>query len=113
MIGGFLGFQNAVPASIANGQQASAAIDLKGFTPCTLFMPAAFTGTAITFQVSTAIDGTYEDLYNSSGQVSYTVSQGKAYALDPKDFYGVRFLKIKSGSAEGAARTVTIGVKGF
>lgn len=57
--------------------------------------------------------GGFRPLYNSSGQVSYTVAQGRSYAIDPKDFQGIPFLKLVSGSAELAPRTIICTLKGF
>jgi hypothetical protein len=111
------GFEGAAtfsqPASIANGQQSSAAIDCNGLTLTGIKFPAVFTGTAVTFETCDTVDGTYVPVYNSAGPVSYTVAQGRYYAIDPKDFYGIRFLKIKSGSSEGGARSLVLSMKGF
>jgi len=69
-------------------------------------MPAAFTGAAITIQ-SSHNDGTYQALYNTGNTaLSITVGTSRTYNIAPIDFAGVRFLKIVSGSAEGAARTI-------
>jgi|WetSurMetagenome_2_1015567.scaffolds.fasta_scaffold219111_1 hypothetical protein len=113
MISGYQGILNTVSASIANGGTESSALNLKGFSLAGIFMPAAFTGTAISFKASTAIDGTFEPVYNSSGAVSYTVAASRYVAIDPKDFQGIQFLKVVSGSAEGAARTLTLSLKGL
>lgn len=115
MITGYQGYFNAAQAvSIASSAQTSSPIATGGMCLVGLILPAAFTGTAITFQVSSAIDGTFQDLYDSSGAlVSMTVAQGRAYAVDPSNFQGVSFLKIKSGTAEAAARTVTLSLKGL
>lgn len=115
-ITGYQGYMNAgVELAIANSAQSSSAIDLKGFTLVGILLPAAFTGTAITFEVSNAIGGTYVALKSTTSgtALSYTVAQGTYAAIDPKDFYGVRFLKVKSGSAEGGARTLSLALKGL
>lgn len=107
--------QSNVPLVIANGDQESAAIDLKGSSLVGILLPASFTGTAITFEVASAIDGTYVALKTAVGgtALSYTVAQNTYAAIDPKDFSGVRFLKLKSGSAEGGARTLLLSLKGI
>lgn len=115
-ITGYQGFFNpGQSVVIANGQQSSAAFNCGGMALCGILLPAAFTGTALTFEVSSAIDGTFVPLKSTTSgtALSYTVAQGTYCALDPKDFQGVQFLKIKSGSAEGAARTLTCMLKGF
>lgn len=106
-------FSPAASVVIASGQTVSAALDCGGFSLVGLVIPAAFTGTAITFQVSA--DGvTYQPLYDSSNTVvSITVAQGRSYALAPTNFQGAAFLKIVSGTAEGAARTIVCSLKGI
>jgi hypothetical protein len=105
----------AVPLVILNTAQESAAINLAGLSLVGIILPAAFTGTALTFEVSDSLAGTYVVLKSSTSgtSLSYTVAQGTYAAIDPKDFYGVQFLKIKSGSAEGADRTLLLSLKGF
>lgn len=114
-ISGYAGQLNpALSSSIANGATKSGIINLNGFTLCGILLPAAFTGTALTFEAS--VDGTnfFTLKTTTSGtSLSYTVAQGNFYAIDPKDFYGVNWLKIVSGSAEGGARTLKLAVKGF
>lgn len=107
--------QPTVTMTIANGQQSSGAINMKGMALVGIFTPAALTGTALTFEVSQTLAGTYVPLKvtTSGTALSYTVTTSSYYAIDPKDFAGVQFLKIKSGSAEGAARTLVVSLKGL
>jgi len=101
--------------TIAMSAQESSAIDTGGMVLCGILLPASFTGTALTFEVSNAIDGTFVPLKSTTSgtTLTYTVAQGTFIAIDPKDFQGVRFLKVKSGSSEAAARTLTLSLKGF
>jgi hypothetical protein len=105
-------FENPVQylsVTIANNAQVSSAVDLGGYVLSGLILPATFTSTAITFQMGNETQGTYFDIYDSTNtQLSMTVTQGRSYLFQPSDFVGVRYLKIKSGSAEGGARTVTL-----
>lgn len=113
-ISGYLGnFNPSVSATIANGQQSSSVVKTAGTCPVGIQIPAAFTGTSITFEVCDTLGGTYLPLYNSAGQVSYTVAVSRYVAIDPKDFQGVAFFKVKSGSAEGGARSLIISLKGL
>lgn len=58
--------------------------------------------------------GGFRPLYDAANSlVSMTVAAGRCYAIDPKNFHGVQFLKIKSGSAELSARTLVCSLKGF
>lgn len=92
----------------------SAAIPTTGLSLVGIQLPAAFTGTTLTFSVS--IDGVlYQPLYTSTSgtALSYTVAQGHYVAINPQDFYGVNYFKIISGSSEVAARTLSITLKGL
>lgn len=112
-VSGYQGLVNpAAVATIASSAQESSAIACGGMALVGIYLPAAFTGTALTFEACTTVGGTYQPVFNSAGAVSYTVAQGNYYAIDPKDFQGIQFLKIKSGTAEGAARTLNCVLKG-
>lgn len=115
MINGYQGnFLPAVTVTIANTATSSSPISCNGFVLCGIKLPATFTGTALTFEVCDTLGGTYVALKKSDGSsLSYTVAQGTYVAIDPKDFQGVQFLKIKSGSAEGGLRTLLVALKGF
>jgi hypothetical protein len=111
---GYQGYFNPdLSVEIEEGQTESAIIDCSGFVLCGVMLPAAFTGTVLTFLASTTESGPFQPVYNSSGQVSYAVAQGEYIAIDPKDFHGVAFLQIVSGSSEAALRTLTCSLKGF
>lgn len=98
-------------AIIANGEQSSSAIENKYGADLGVVIPAAFTGTALTFEVSH--NGvTYQGLYGLDGNaVSLTVAQGRSYVL-PAALLPWPYFKLKSGSAEGAARTLNVVIKG-
>jgi hypothetical protein len=99
-------------ATIANGAQLSGAIDLKKCTAAGIFMPAAFTGVALTFFTAPTLSGTYVEIVKLDGTaLSQTAAASKYIPLDPAYFAGVRFLKIRSGSAEGGARDLTVVTK--
>ena len=113
-ITGYAGFfQPALSVVIANGAQLSAVINCGGMALCGIKLPATFTGTSLTFEICDTAGGTFQPLYNSVNElVSMDVTQGRWYAIDPAFFQGVQFLKIKSGSAEGGARTLVCQLKG-
>lgn len=114
MITGYQGqFDPAISVSIASGQTTSVSIATEGFSLCAIQMPAAFTGSSISFLVSTTLTGTYQPLHNSSGLVSYSVAQGQFQAISPVDFQGVAFFQIVSNSSEGAARALSLSMKGI
>lgn len=107
-------FNPSVSAVIPISTATSGAINLGGMSLVGLILPATFTGTTITFTVCDTLAGTYTPLYDASNAaVSMTVAQGRAYAVDPKNFQGIMFMKIVSGSTEGAARTIICSTKGL
>lgn len=107
-------FNPGYQAVIPNAGQESSVITCGGLVLVGFITPAAFTGTAVTFEMCDTVGGSYIPVTGISGSaISYTVAAGKYYAVDPKDFQGINFLKIKSGSAEGAARTLICSLKGF
>lgn len=93
--------------TIANGQTTSSTAQLAAVL-CAIVMPAAFTGTTLSFQVS--FDGvTFQPLYKTDGTLySLTVAAGRTYAVPPADFTAFPAVQIVSGANEGAARTITL-----
>lgn len=95
--------------TIANSGTTSGEADLIGTSLCGIIMPAAFTGTSLTFQVSNASGGTYQTLYDSTNAtISVAVTQGRSYSLNPTNFAAWRYIKVVSGSSEGAARDIIL-----
>lgn len=104
MVTGTLG--GLVTFTIANGATVSNAVDVREKILVGLQF-ATMTGTAVTFQASS--DGvTYVAVKDSSGaSVSYTIASDTYTVIQPAVLAGIRYIKIVSGSAEGAVRTVT------
>jgi hypothetical protein len=100
-------------ATILSGQTESSAIDVLGKVLVGIITPAALTGTAFTLKVSQ--DGTtFRDYYNTSGsQVSITVGTNRHIGIVSNDFGGIRWIKLVSGSAEGADRNITVILRGM
>lgn len=99
-------------ATIASGGTVSSAIDIREYAIFGMVIPAAFTGIAITFQVCATSGGTFQGLYNTSGNaVSVTVAQGRSYDV-PTEVASWPYVKLVSGSAEAADRTLTLVMKG-
>ncbi len=105
-----------VDAVIAINTALSAALNVSGATVIGIAMPAAWTAANLTFQAS--VDGsTYNDVYDDAG-AEYTVTAAAAryIILDPADFAGFRFLKIRSGTTgtpvnQVAARTLVLNAR--
>lgn len=100
-----------ITATILSGATDSDVIDLAGRTLCGISMPAAFTGTALTFKIDNG-GSTYQLMADGAGaDVSKTVAASKYIKLNPSDFAGVDKLKLVSGSAEGADRQIVVHVR--
>lgn len=108
--------------TIANGATVSAAVDLGGHMLCGIQMPAAFTGTTISFQASTTPPDysrdasgpapTFVPVHDAAGAaVTYTVGASRYVAFDPAIFSGIRQLKIVSSLTELAARTLIVALR--
>lgn len=100
-------------ATIANGATVSGAIETKAGNDMALvgiITPAALTGVAFTFQAChTDAAGTFNAVYDTTGtQTSFTVSTSRFIRVDPITFCGASFIKVVSGSAEGAARSIVL-----
>ena len=90
-------YLKAVTASIAASASLSGAVDLKLHTVIMIVMPAAWTAADLTFQCS--VDGgLYNNLYDHEG-TEFTVTAGasRAIQIQPEDFTGCGFIKIRSG----------------
>jgi len=98
---------------IGPGQPYSSVVICGGFTLCGVLLPAAFTGTQISFFTSQFDGGSLQQIVNAAGPVVYTVAGGEYVAIDPKDFYGVNFLVIKSNANEAAERDFYVALRGF
>lgn len=94
--------------NVANGNQVSTnAIDLQKGAVVAFLMPAVVTSTAMTIQACDTAAGTFLDVYTRDGtQYSITVAASHYIVIPPADLAGIRFLKIKMGSAEGQAIAV-------
>ncbi len=97
-------------AGIALNATESDPVEVQGASRGGFVMPAAMTGTAMTFKVSH--DGTtYKALYNSSNTlISITVAVDRAYPL-PSEIFGFAYFKFVSGSTELAAREIALNAK--
>lgn len=93
----------------------SKAVDLCGVTACGFITPATLTSTAITFEMSDKIDGTYVPVKDSSGSaISFTVAASGYYGFNQNQiaaFTGIGFVKLVGGSSEAAERNIKIAVR--
>lgn len=91
--------------TVANGATTSDLQDLRG-TLAGLIFPATMTSSTVSFQVT--YDGTnYFDVYTDAGALySVTVTASAFVALEWRYFLGARHIRLKTASAEGAARSI-------
>jgi YD repeat-containing protein len=94
-------------ATITSGGTTSGAVDVNGKIIVGIDLGATLTGTALSIQ--NAADGTnYRATYDTAGAaVSWTVAGNRFLKFDPP-LLGYRSIKLVSGSAEGADRTLTV-----
>lgn len=98
-------------ATIAISTQVSTAIPIVDATAGSFLLPSSFTGTGLTFQVS--VDGvTWVDLKNAAGSAVTAPSVAANAQLPiPAEAFSFKSLKLKSGSSEVAARSITVFLK--
>lgn len=86
-------------ATIANGESLSAGVRFDGAALVAIIMPAAWTAASLTFQASVD-DITYNNVYNESGiEKTVTASTSRYIALNPADFVGANYIKVRSGTS--------------
>lgn len=94
-----------VAATIADDASLSGAVDLgAGRVLVAIEMPADWTAADLTFQVCSTSGGTYQDLYDQNGtEKNFKVAADRFVGLDDGSFWlGVRYLKVRSGTAASA-----------
>ena len=110
---------STVSATIAESGSLSAEVDIgSSKVLCGIIMPAAWTAAGMTFQAAAATGGTFYNLYDAYGtEKALTVAAERYIPIDDPAFWlGVRYLKVRSGTAasavnQAAARTITLVTK--
>ena len=114
-----VGFEPATIAEVAisSGASLSDAADLEGKTLCGVLLPSVWTAAAVTFQVSDD-NSTFFNLQDTSGEIASASigTAGAAVSVQPSDFAGYRFVKVRSGTSDtavnqAAARTIKLVVR--
>lgn len=125
LISGYEGIFNGagITSIIPSGSSISTTVATGGFTLCGIYMPDAFTGSAITFLVApettagSKIPSAFSEVYTSIGQTygvySLTATTSAYIAVNPDIFQGAAFIQIQSGSSEMSQRTLTLSLKGL
>lgn len=96
-------------AVIASAATVSGAVFIGEYSLKELFCPVT-TGTAITFEVS--VDGEtwvqYRAIGNTAITLTKTAAAASCHSLGAGLFDSIQYVKVVSGSTEGAARTFTL-----
>lgn len=105
-----------IEATIPSGGAITDAIKLEpGVFPVGIYHPVITTSTAFTFSVCDTEDGTYVP-FNSGGtakSVSIDNSAASYEPLDPSDWAGVRYFKVKTADNQAADRVLKIAVRSY
>jgi hypothetical protein len=91
--------QNKYDAVIALNASLSAEVDLKNLTPVALILPSSLDGTTISFQAAYG-DGSFNNMYNpDDSEYTVTVAVSRHVVLEPKDFFGISRIKVRTGTS--------------
>lgn len=99
-------------ATILSGASLSNEIDLEGYIPVGIAMPAAWTAANLTFE-----EGGDGDSYDSAGiELTAVAAVNRHITLDPIEFAGFRSISIRSGTTgvpvnQGGDREVILLVR--
>lgn len=94
------GQQAVADAVIANGASLSGAIDLGVARLVGLSIPANIDGATTLSFVASYDGGVWNNVYDSVGaEKTVTVAPSRRVILSPADFYGIRHLKVRLGTA--------------
>jgi len=111
-----------VDVTIPSGAAVSDWVDLKGKTVVAVITPSAWTSAAISFDTSRSDDGSDPTpRYTADGEVtipstSLSTTQARDVAMDPVKLWGIRHLRVRSGTAaapvnQGADRVITLALR--
>ncbi len=102
--------------TIANGQTASSELDFSGYKHLAFLMPAAWTAGWLTIRGSAVAGGTKRVIRNDDNTTipNMTVAVDTIYTVDANALMlaAIPFLSFVCENAQGAARTITVMMKG-
>lgn len=99
--------------TIPNGGSLSPSIDLRGYTPYGIQMPAAWTAAGLSFEVSDD-NVSFADLYDATAEYTLAAGVDRAIGFSGSSvFAGWKYIKVRSGTTavpvnQGAARIIKI-----
>lgn len=93
------GEQSVFNCTISSGESLSGALDLGVYRLVGISTPSTLEPSTLTFQAS--VDGiTWNNIYTSVGvETSISCSTSRRIILSPADFYGIRYIKVRGGTA--------------
>lgn len=107
-------------ATIAEGESLSGVVDLGGNVPVVIHLPAVWTAANLTVQACVSSStASCSDLYDDFGtEVVITAAAARAVRLSPAEFGGLRYIRLRSGTAasavnQAATRTLVVMVRGL
>jgi hypothetical protein len=87
-------------AAIPAGQSQSGTVELHNNAVTSLHMPAAWTGTVVTLLGAPTGKGPFQPVFDAAGvELAVTVAAGRAVVLDASATRGLRFLRLRAGTA--------------
>lgn len=99
---------NLTNVTIASSGTVSTGIQLQSNrVPVAIVMPAAFSGTSVTFQASFD-DAVYVPIHDEATLYTVNIGANRHVGLKRVPMDGVRFIRIVSTSTETAARTIGV-----
>jgi hypothetical protein len=101
-------YPQSVTFTIANGQTASAAVNMGACTMAAIITPSVLSGTSFTF-THAQDGGTFNPVYDEFNAVkTIPVGTSRTILIAPVDYWIGGYWKIVSSHAEGAARTIKV-----
>lgn len=109
--------KDTASVTIANGTSLSGAVNLGSKILSAIIIPSGWTAAALSFQASDDQGQTWKDVYDQGGN---EINVAQAYvvinrriSIDPGDFGGIDFIKVRSGLSaaavnQGADRVLTL-----
>lgn len=98
-------------ATVPNGDTVSNAVDLEDGTFLGFTVPAALTGSSVSFSVS--LDGvTYVTMKDGAGTtLTLSIGVDQYVPVDSGKFLGIRYIKLVCGSSQGAERVFQLATR--
>jgi hypothetical protein len=97
--------------TVANGAQNSSSVQAAGRSITRIKFPTT-TGTTCTIQGSED-NSTFVTLGNENGAYSIASPSGRGVTLSPQMTWGWEYLRLVSGSAEGAERAIEVALSDY